>query len=380
MSTAGSSGPPRWVEHATYAFVALGAVAAALLQPGHIVGDGVDQYGTFWFYWWIGHCIETGQDPGFTDLMFSPLGKDIFAHTGNNFVDAVVAQPFQALLGFPRYQPVFVGVVLFVNALAMRPLARRVLGGGGPGLSWGGFAAVLLWMANPFVLFELMTGRLTQAFLWFLPLAFSSFLALEERARKAELAWNSPRLLVPAVLAGVWTGLQAWTYWFMGFFMAFGFAWLRGSCWCTAPPAALLAGWAVAPGGPVTSPRLVAMLGASGGGRSRGCPSEAPLWQLIWDKPPGEQRRSDLHGSYLMETRGQPMLGHLTWGGGLPWPCWLGEAGGAGGGSSWSRVCCPWVPSFPAVPRVRTSCFRTTCCCTTWSRTSTGSGFPTGCS
>ena len=139
-------------------------ICVSELIDDHIIGDGVDMYGTFWFYWWISECLSTLTSPGFTDVMFHPLGKDIFAHTGNNFVDAVVAQPFQALLGFPRYQPVFVGVVLFVNALAMRPLARRVLGRGGAGLSWGGFAAVLLWMANPFILFELMTGRLTQAF------------------------------------------------------------------------------------------------------------------------------------------------------------------------------------------------------------------------
>lgn len=62
------------------------------------------------------------------------------------------------------------------------------------------------------------------------------------------------------------------------------------------------------------------MLGASGGGEVPGLSvSEAPLWQLIWDKPPplGNNVEATLHGSYLMETRGQPMLGHLTWGGGL---------------------------------------------------------------
>ena len=49
------AGPPRWLEWATYAFVALGAVSAALASPGHIIGDGVDMYGP-WFYWWISEC------------------------------------------------------------------------------------------------------------------------------------------------------------------------------------------------------------------------------------------------------------------------------------------------------------------------------------
>lgn len=321
MPSAPPAGPPRWAELTAYAFVAFGAVSAALLTPGHIIGDGVDMYGTFWFYWWIGHCIEVGQDPGFTDLMFHPLGKDIFAHTGNNFVDAIVAQPFQWLVGFPRYQPVFVGVLLFVNALSFRPLAKRVLGGPQAQLTWAAFAATLVWMANPFTLFELMTGRLTQAFLWFLPPAVALFLDVE---REAGPGAPTRRWWVAALLAGVLTGLQAWTYWFMGFFMAFGFAWLavvqlvQGR----APRARLLAGWGLAGASALITvlPGILAMAGATDGGEVPGLSeARAPLWELVWRKPPplGNNVEATLHGSYLMETRGQPMLGHLTWGGGL---------------------------------------------------------------
>ena len=104
-----------WIEPLSYVLVALGAVLPAIVKGG-VVGDGVDMYGTFWFYWWINHCISTLSDPGFTDLMFHPMGKDIFAHTGNNFVDALVAQPFMVALGFPRYQPWFVAALLLGTA------------------------------------------------------------------------------------------------------------------------------------------------------------------------------------------------------------------------------------------------------------------------
>ena len=102
------------------------AVAGAIGRPGRVIGDGVDLYGTFWFYWWIDRCLTSLTDPSFTDMMFHPLGKDIFAHTGNNFVDAVLAWPVQALLPYPGYQPVWVLVLLAVNGLTFWPLARHL--------------------------------------------------------------------------------------------------------------------------------------------------------------------------------------------------------------------------------------------------------------
>ena len=131
-----------WFEFLTYVVVALAAVGPALLSGG-VVGDGVDMYGTFWFYWWIQHCLGTLTDPGFTELMFHPLGKDIFAHTGNNFVDALAAQPFLAVIGFPRFQPWFVAAMLVGNALTFRVLAKHLLSH--RAAVW---AASLLWIFN----------------------------------------------------------------------------------------------------------------------------------------------------------------------------------------------------------------------------------------
>jgi len=56
-------------------------------------------------------------------------GKDLFAHTGNNFLDAAISAPFQLAFGFPRYQPVFVGFVLsmvFAHAPIILPAVARV--------------------------------------------------------------------------------------------------------------------------------------------------------------------------------------------------------------------------------------------------------------
>jgi hypothetical protein len=303
-------GPPRWIEHLSYGLVAFGAVSAALFTAGHVVGDGVDLYGTFWFYWWIADCIGNLRDPSFTDLMFFPLGKDIFAHTGNNFVDAVLAAPLLKLLGFPRFQPVFVGLVLWGNALAMRPLARKVVGAG-----WGAWTATLLWQIAPFTLFELMTGRLTQALLWFLPLAVFWFLRIGEASPGATL-WQRTRA---PLLAGLFTALQAWTYWFMGYFMALAFAGLAAAM-LVRPPAPrrrLISGWLQA--GVVClifiGPAFFAMSQAAGGGDVPGLPDEGGLFDS-----PGQLANNvaaTLHGYALMEAHGQPMFANVVWGGGL---------------------------------------------------------------
>ena len=154
----------RWIETLSYILLASGAVWFAINRPETGVGDGVDLYGTYWFYWWIKHCLVNGIDPGFTDLMFHPMGKDIFAHTGSNFVDAFFSIPFQMVFGYPDYQPWFILAVLLGNAFSFRYLMTGILKS--PTAIW---ASTVLWLVNPYVLFELQTGRITQALLWFLP-------------------------------------------------------------------------------------------------------------------------------------------------------------------------------------------------------------------
>lgn len=297
------------VEVTSYALVALVAVAGALGAAGHVVGDGVDLYGTFWFFWWIKDCLEQARDPSFTDMMFHPLGKNIFAHTGNNFVDALASVPFQAAFGFPRYQPWFIGLVLFVNGLSFRPLAREILG---PGRPWSVWTSTILWMICPFTLFELMCGRLTQAFLWFLPPAILWFLRIGH-ARRGRLGW-----LVAPTLAGLFTGLQGWTYWFMGWFMAFAFAWLavgelrRG----IVSPRRLALGWLTAAlvCGLVIAPGALAMASAADQELVPGLVADSADTVFAKPKALANNVAPMLHGVVLMERFGQPMFTTWTWG------------------------------------------------------------------
>jgi hypothetical protein len=125
--------------------VAAFAVSGVFGRGDAYLGDGVDVYGTFWFYWWIERCLSLGESPGFTDLMFHPSGKDIFAHTGGNFVDAALSIPFQWALGSPGFQPWFYGAIVVGNGLSMIPLARHVLKA--PVAVW---VSSSLWALNPF--------------------------------------------------------------------------------------------------------------------------------------------------------------------------------------------------------------------------------------
>lgn len=295
------------LELLTYAALAVGAVSAAAFRAGQIIGDGVDMFGTFWFYWFIEDSLVKGRDPSTTDLFFHPLGKDIFAHTGNNFLDAVVSIPLQWMLGFPDYQPWFVALMLFGNAVAMRPLARHVVGPG-----WAAWAATVLWMLNPYVLFECMTGRFTQAFLWFLPLAILGLLRAGEPGRKG---------VAMAVLAGVATGLQAWTYWFMGYFIALAFGWLVAVGLIQEKGGRLRLLGRYLLGGLAcvltVSPAMVAMARLEAAGTVPGLESADP--GSIFEGPGqlANNVAAHLHGYVLMEQSGQPMLMLAVWGTGL---------------------------------------------------------------
>lgn len=293
-----------------FALVAAAAVAPAALQPQAVVGDGVDAFGTWWFYDWIRLAVENFGDPSHTNAFFYPMGKDVFTHTGNNFVDAVLSLPLQWALG-PRYSPAWTWVILLGNALTFRPLARLVTGS-----EERAFAASLLWMVNPFCIFELTAGRPTQAFAWFLP-AVPYFLLRLHRG------WGE------AVKLGVSAALVGWTYWFACFFVGVLCLPLVVSQRGQARRLGLAALVAVL----LVAPAAIPMAGAWEAGLTPGGnAAEQSIFAL-----PGAVANSvgnSLHGLFLMEFYGAPLLTNWAWA--LPllvalpltlrrgWAWWLG--------------------------------------------------------
>ncbi len=167
--------------------------------PGH----GVDAAGTIWFYNWIRHTLLNGISPFWTAHQYFPEGLDILATTGFNFIDAYLSIPLQLLLGFPRYLPPFVLVIMVGNGLATRALLRSMGSSRVAALAGG-----LVFALHPYFIFEMNNGRFTQVLYWFWPLALRELYLMAEDRR-----WRR------AVLAGVFLALQAWTYWFAGHFL-----------------------------------------------------------------------------------------------------------------------------------------------------------------
>lgn len=197
---------PRWhgrlvAAAAVLVFLALFGPDLALLEDRLLGREAVDAYGTHWFYWFVGRALSGESSLSHTELYFYPFGKDIYAHTGANVLDAIVAQPFRWALGSVRGYNAFVLVALVANGLA----AWRLMGQ----FTDSRVARTVgstLYALNPFLLAELVDGRPTQVFQPFLPLFFYHLLRFEDEG------WKH------ALLGGIHLALTAFTYWFYAIF------------------------------------------------------------------------------------------------------------------------------------------------------------------
>ncbi len=166
------------------------------LSQGFIGRFYVDAWGTQWFYWFIEHSLWWRDGVAQESLFFYPWGKDVYSHTGGNFVDAVLAIPLRVGLGPVLGYNVFVGLIMGTNAWGMRKLLGEL------GISsFSAWTAGALFAFNPFLLTELRDGRPTQALLVFALLFWAYWL-------RAGQGWK------PAVAAGIFLALTGLTYWY----------------------------------------------------------------------------------------------------------------------------------------------------------------------
>ncbi|MFN7145869.1 MAG: hypothetical protein ACK4YP_18985 [Myxococcota bacterium] len=158
--------PPGWPGRVVGPLLVAAAIVAVLggVAPdptGRVVGSpAVDGFGTQWFFWFAGEVLAGRQAAGWTDLFFFPWGKDVYAHTGGNLLDAWLAWPLRAALGPVLGFTAWIAALLATNAWAGARLAAAF--GVRDGWRW---AAGLLLVLNPYVLAEIDLGRPTQAWL-----------------------------------------------------------------------------------------------------------------------------------------------------------------------------------------------------------------------
>ncbi|HND30964.1 MAG TPA: hypothetical protein PLA94_13245 [Myxococcota bacterium] len=164
--------------------------------------ETVDHYGTQWFYWFAQYHLENGLGIAHTDLFFHPWGKDIYGHTGANLLDAYIDVPFRKILGPVLGYNLFVVFGMVVSGMAFYRMARRYV-------SDRLILAVgtLLFTHNPYILYEILDGRPTQAILLFPILFFDRLLQSGEQR-----GWRSP------LLAGLWLALTGYQYWYYAIF------------------------------------------------------------------------------------------------------------------------------------------------------------------
>lgn len=178
--------------------------------------DGVDAWGTQWFYWLVGRRVLAGEPFAHTDLLFHPWGKAVYEHTGGNVLDAVLALPARYLFGPVGGYNLFVAGVLVSNAIAAA-LVCRELGLRAAACALGG----LLTTLNPTVLGELEGGRPTQALLVFAFLAIRALIRL-----RTHPGWGL------ALQGAIFLALAGLTYWFSAIFVVLVFApWLIADAW-----------------------------------------------------------------------------------------------------------------------------------------------------
>lgn len=180
--------------------------------------DFVDLKGTAWFYWLVDQALGRGEGLARTDLVFFPWGKDLFGHTGSNFLDALVALPFRRLLGEFLGFNAFLLLGLLATGLALERVLRMV---SEDRLATG--LGATLAVLGPWVLYDVAEGRPTQAVLLLPVLALGALWRTGSR----------PGLGAPMV-AGLALALCGYQYWFYGLFA--GLAALGHGLACLAVP------------------------------------------------------------------------------------------------------------------------------------------------
>lgn len=196
---------PEWRLYAVIAAACTLAVAVAFrpsllgsYRGDALLGDvreGLSR--ALWLNAWVGERIAEGGSWNDTARIYWPLGAEVMGIFGN-LGAALLAQPFQALLGFPAYWNVYLGAALVANGLAMGWLART-LGADRPGAVLGALAFCLA----PPLLREIDRGA--PEVLWAAPLLLAigfGIRAVEGRRRHA----------VAAGLAAAVAGLIWWFY------------------------------------------------------------------------------------------------------------------------------------------------------------------------
>lgn len=172
---------------------------------------GEDLPRSLWLNAWLGERFAEGGSWNDTARVYWPLGAEVVAIVGN-LGAALLAQPFQLLLGFPGYWNTYLAAALVGNGLAMGWLARTA-GADRVGTMLG---ALSFTLAPPLML-ELSRGDPRVLWAFPVPLAVGMALRALDGGRRE------------AVLAGLAVALASLIWWFHALFAGL----IIGALWLT---------------------------------------------------------------------------------------------------------------------------------------------------
>lgn len=159
---------------------------------------------TLWFQWlWDTYLKSLSTAGGLkAGLLFFTFPVNV---PMANFFDLIICGGGKALLGFPAYYNLKVILVLTLNAYSMAQLLRYYF----PDFKLGWLCA-LPFGYNPYLVFNLATGRMTETMVFWLPWFILWWLK----------SWQEREPRAPYV-AGILLGLASITYWYYGYFLGF---------------------------------------------------------------------------------------------------------------------------------------------------------------
>ncbi|MDD5629578.1 MAG: hypothetical protein PHU21_10975, partial [Elusimicrobia bacterium] len=162
---------------AGYLLVLLWLFLPFIQNSGLVVGGWpIDLHGFLWYQWAVKKCLLGLDYHSFftSTLLAYPTGKNVVLDLGFPLVE-ICSIPLQVCFELPARHNILVGIIFFLNALAAFALIDHLTKDAG-----SSFLGGLLFSVNPYVFFQLNSGRIQAACLFGIPLCVYGFLKLKE--------------------------------------------------------------------------------------------------------------------------------------------------------------------------------------------------------
>ncbi|MCE1248235.1 MAG: hypothetical protein LWY06_16465 [Firmicutes bacterium] len=171
------------------------------------IGSGELQ-GWLWRFWWMKKLIASAASVHPSNLWLvvkTALTAGNYPETGNIFDLILFSMPLEGLSGAPLYYNIKVLLILVLNGMAGYAMCRYFRSSKAAALAGGAFLIL-----NPYILYEIASGRIRQAILFAMPLFV---IHLFETYRTG--SWKH------TFFAGFWLGITSALYLFYGMSLFF---------------------------------------------------------------------------------------------------------------------------------------------------------------